>query len=104
MENVEVWSKVCLPAIRTTQVQSNYQGKAVFEHPEIRFVALKSYFWVVNHFQTGSRRSVVFLLHISLMIIFVSGDFLRQAKDISVEIKIKCKIENCNVASKLDST
>ena len=40
MENVEVWSKVCLPAIRTTQVQSNYQGKAVFEHPKIRFVAL----------------------------------------------------------------
>ena len=40
MENVEVWSKVCLPAIRTTQVQSNYQGKAVFEHPKIRLVAL----------------------------------------------------------------
>ena len=63
-----------------------------------------SYYWVVNHFQAGSRRSVVFLLHVPLMINFVSGDFLRQAKDISVEMKIKCKIGNCNAASKLDST
>ena len=40
MDNVEVWPKVCLPAIRTTQVQHNYQGKAVFEHAKIRLLAL----------------------------------------------------------------
>ena len=40
MENVKVWPKVCLPTIRTTQVQRNYQGKAVFPHAKIRLVAL----------------------------------------------------------------
>ena len=38
-DNAEVWSKAYLPATRTTEVRGNYEGKVVFRHVQIRFVA-----------------------------------------------------------------
>ena len=37
--NVEVWSKVYLPATRTTEARGNYEGKVIFKHAQIRLVA-----------------------------------------------------------------
>ena len=39
LENEEVWSKVYLPATRTTKVKGNYQGKVVFKHVQINLTA-----------------------------------------------------------------
>ena len=39
LENEEVWSKAYLPATRTTRVKSNYQGKVVFNHVQIKLIA-----------------------------------------------------------------
>ena len=39
LENVETWSKVYLPATRTTEAQGNYQGKVIFKNVQIRLVS-----------------------------------------------------------------
>ena len=38
LENVQVWSKAYLPATRTTETQSSYQGKVIFKHVPLRLV------------------------------------------------------------------
>ena len=40
LDNKEVWSKVYLPATRTTEVWINYEGKVVFKSVQIKLVAL----------------------------------------------------------------
>ena len=39
LDNEEVWSKVYLSTTRTTELRSNYEGKVVFKHVQIRLVA-----------------------------------------------------------------
>ena len=39
LDNEKVWSKVYLPATRTTEVRGNYEGKAVFKHIQIKLVS-----------------------------------------------------------------
>ena len=39
LDNEEVWSKAYLPADRTTEARSNYDGKVIFKHIQIRFAA-----------------------------------------------------------------
>ena len=53
LENVELWSKVCLPTARTTVVKSNYQDKGMLENVQMRFVASNESLLVVNHCQIG---------------------------------------------------
>ena len=38
LENEEVWSKVYLPATRTTEARGNYEDKVIFRHAQIRLV------------------------------------------------------------------
>ena len=39
LDNEEVWSKAYLPADRTTEARSNYDGKVIFKHIQIRLAA-----------------------------------------------------------------
>ena len=39
LENEEVWSKAYLRATRTTEARSNYEGRVIFTHGQIRLVA-----------------------------------------------------------------
>ena len=39
LDNEEVWSKVYLPADRTTEARGNYEGKLIFKYGQIRLVA-----------------------------------------------------------------
>ena len=39
LDNEEIWSKAYLPTERTTEARSNYDGKVIFKHVQIRLVA-----------------------------------------------------------------
>ena len=43
LDNEEVWSKVYLPAERTTETRGCCKGKLIFRHVEIKLVASNSY-------------------------------------------------------------
>ena len=38
LENAEIWSRVYLPATRTTETEGNDQGKVTVKHVQIRLV------------------------------------------------------------------
>ena len=66
LDNEAVWSKVYLPATRTTKVKGNYQGKVVFKHVQIKLIASNEPSMGCGPCQSGCKRRGV-LMRLTLL-------------------------------------